>query len=157
MNGMQAGLLTGLLAILSALMAWSAWRARRDFTRAPGAFRCNVRLRSAHLPDIPPTWSRSGRHAVWVHDVLVIRSGLLRPRVLHLPVHMAEGGLVELAPRHVPGLGRRPVSVTLHLDDHEEIELAAEHGDRSLLVGPFVVVAVGSLPGDATPGERPSP
>jgi hypothetical protein len=65
---------------------------------------------------------------------------------------MAEGDLVELNPRLVRGLGRRPVSVKVLLDDHQEIEVAAADRDRPLLVGPFVAVAVRVLPGDSAPG-----
>jgi hypothetical protein len=147
-----SGLLAAVTVLLGAVLVWSAWRTRRDFVTAPGAFRCNLRLRSAQVPGILPTWYRSQHHAVWIHDVLVIRSGLLRPQTRLLPVHMAEGGLVELGSRSVPGLGRHPISVTVQLDDHEEIELAAAGEHRSLLVGPFVVIAVGRLPGQAPPG-----
>jgi hypothetical protein len=139
-------------AVLAALLGWTIWRSRRDFVRAPGAFRCNVRLLSDHLPGIASTWARRPRHALWVHDVLVIRRGLLRPRFWFLPTRMAEGDLVALNPRRMRGLGRNPVSVKVRLDDHQEIELAAADRDRHLLVGPFVAVAVGVLPDDSAPG-----
>jgi hypothetical protein len=143
-------------AALATLVTWSTWRARRDFVAASGTFRCKVRSRSTAVHGIPSTWARRPLHALWVHDVLVLRRGLVRPRVWYLPVRMADGDLVELNPRRVRGLGRRPVSVRVLLDDREEIELAAADRDRSLLVGPFIAVAVGSLPGDAPPGARSS-
>ena len=148
----MTAVLASTTAVLAALIAWSTWRNRRDFVRTPGAFRCNVRLRSDQLPGIASTWARGPRHALWVHDVLVIRRGLVRPRLWYLPVHMAEGELIELNPRHVRGLGRRPVSVKILLDDHQEIEVAAADRDRSLLVGPFFAVAVRTPPGDGAPG-----
>jgi hypothetical protein len=132
------------------------WRNRRDFVAAPGVFRCNLRLRSNHLPGIAPTWARRRHHALWVHDVLIIRRGLLRPRLRYLPVRMAEGDLVALDPRRVRGLGRHPVSVIVLLDDNQAIELAAADRDRTLLVGPFVAIAVGSFPGDTASGRGPS-
>jgi len=147
-------LVAGVAAVLAAIQLWSTWRIRRDFVATPGVFRCQVRLRSDHLPGISSNWARwpqhawCVQHALWVHDVLVVRRGLVRARLWHLPVRTAEGDLVEVCARRVRGLGRRPVSVTLLLDDRQEIELAAADRDRSLLVGPFIVVAVRSVPGD---------
>jgi hypothetical protein len=154
MTDLLVALLAAWSAILTAILGWFIWRTRRDFIRTPGAFRCNVRLRSAHLPGIKPKWSRTSRHAMWVHTVLVIRGGLLRPRIHHLPARMAEGSLVELRPGSLRRLGRSPVSLTVQLDDNQEVELAAAHQDRALLVGPFVVAAVGSLPDKAAPESR---
>jgi hypothetical protein len=131
------GLLGGLL--------WPAWRDRRDFVRVPGTFRCRVRLRSAALPGFPSRWTRLPRHARWVHDVLVVRSGLLRPRLHVLPVHVAEGELVELDRLRVRGLGPRPVSVRILLDDGAAVEVASTAADQALLAGPFVVLAVSRL------------
>jgi hypothetical protein len=148
--------LVATVSVLAALFAWLNWRTRREFAVMPGVFRCNVRLRSdEHLGSIPPKWAKWPCRAFWVHDVCVVRRGLLRPRVWHLPVHMADGGLAELNQRSVRGLGRRPVSVRVFLDDQQEIELAANDRDRALLVGPFLAVAVGRLPSDPAPGVNP--
>lgn len=130
---------------VAGLLLWSAWRSRREFAGEHGTFRCRVRLRSAVLPGFSPTWSRGVRHARWVHDVLVIRAGLLRPRVHVLPVHVAEGELVELDRKRVRGLGPRPLSVRVLLDDQSAIEIAAAATDRTLLAGPFVVLSVTPL------------
>jgi hypothetical protein len=130
--------------VLAGLL-WSAWHSRREFAGEQGTFRCRVRLRSAALPGFSPTWSRGVRHARWVHDVLVIRTGLLRPRVHLLPVHVAEGELVELDRKRVRGLGPRPLSVRVLLDDQSAIEVAAAATDRTLLAGPFVVLSVTRL------------
>jgi hypothetical protein len=148
----MTAVLAATATLLAVLLGWSIWRGRRAFRTSPGAFRCNVRLRSEQqVPGIASTWARRPCHALWAHDVLVVRRGLLRPRLWFLVARMAEGDLVELNPRLVRGLGRRPVSVKILLDDHQEIEVAAGHGDRSLLVGPFVAVAVRVLPGDSAP------
>src|SRR5690348_16245095 len=90
---------------------WLAWRAHREFATEPGTFRCRVRVRSAALPGFSARWSRRRCHARWVHDVLVIRRGILVPQVYPLPVHVAEGELVELDPLRVRRLGPVPVSV----------------------------------------------
>ena len=135
----------GAAGAFAVWLLWSAWRSRRDFTRADGTFRCRVRVRSASLPGFGPTWSRRPRHARWVHDVLVVRAGLLRPRLHHLPVHVAEGELVELDPRRVRGLGPRPVSVRVLLDDQSAVEVATADRNRALLAGPFVVLAISRL------------
>ena len=135
----------GAAGVVAAWLLWSAWRSHRDFTRAEGTFRCRVRVRSASLRGFSPTWSRLPRHARWVHDVLVVRGGFLRPRLHHLPVHVAEGELVELDPRWVRGLGPRPVSVRVLLDDQSAVEVATADENRMLLAGPFVVLAISRL------------
>ena len=135
-------------AAAAGLTAWVlgwAWWSRRAFARSEGAFRCRVRVRSASLPGLSWRWSRLPGHGRWVHDVLVVRTGFLRPRLHHLPVHVAETELVELDRRRVRGLGPHPVSVSLLLDGQAAVEVATA-GDRgSLLAGPFVVLAVSRL------------
>jgi hypothetical protein len=151
----MAVVLVATVSVLAALLAWLNWRTRREFVVTPGVFRCNVRLRSyEYSGSVPPKWAKRPCRAFWVHDVCVVRRGLLRPKVWHLPVHMADGGLTELNRRSVRGLGRKPVSVRVFLDDHQEIELAAADRDRALLVGPFVAVAFGRLPSDPAPGAN---
>ena len=142
---MSAWWLAGAASAIGTWLLWSAWRSHRDFVRAEGTFRCRVRVRSASLRGFGATWSRRARHARWVHDVLVVRGGVLRPRLYHLPVHVAEGELVELDPRRVRGLGSRPVSVRVLLDDQSAVEVATAEANRTLLAGPFVVLAVSRL------------
>jgi hypothetical protein len=142
---MTAWWIAVLAGLFVAWLLWSDWRSHREFARAHDAFRCRVRLRSAELPGFSPTWSRGVRHARWVHDVLVIRAGFLRPRVHQLPVRVAEGELVELDRKRVRGLGPRPLSVRVLLDDQEAIEIAAAAADRTRLAGPFVVLSVTRL------------
>src|SRR4051812_9803254 len=127
-------------AVLGTVWVYRAWRGHREFVTAEGTFRCRVRVRSASLPGFPPRWSRSARHARWVHDVLIIRSGLLAPRVYPLAVHVAEGELVELDRHRVRGLGSHPVSVLVLLDHQAAVEVATAERNRSLLAGPFVVL-----------------
>jgi hypothetical protein len=131
--------------VLVAWLLWSGWQGQRTFARGHDTFRCRVRLRSAELPGFSPTWSRGVRHARWVHDVLVIRAGWLRPRVHLLPVRVAEGELVELDRKRVRGLGPRPLSVRVLLDDQSAIEIAAAGSDGTLLAGPFFVLSVTRL------------
>jgi hypothetical protein len=143
----------GSLALGLLWFLWAAWRGHRDFTRQEGTFRCRLRVRSAALPGFSPRWSRRRPQARWVHDVLLVRTGWLRPRIRALPVRVAEGELVELDPRWVRGLGPQPVSIRLLLDDQAAVEVATAEAEGALLAGPFVVLAISRLRSDTAPGS----
>jgi hypothetical protein len=154
--GMASALWIAASLGLLASVAWRAWRGHRAFVAAPGTFRCRVRVRSMELPGFSARWSRGISHARWVHDVLVVRRGVVSPRVYPLAVRVAEGELVEMDPSAVRRLGAFPVSVRVVLDDHSVLEVASRGGDRDMLAGPFVVLAVSRLVRrPAQPDEQP--
>ena len=97
---------TGTLTVVSAL---SRWR----FGRLPGAFRCRLgpssrgRLRRA-------AWRVRRTRAVWLHDVLLVQSGLLRLGVTPVAPELARETSVEaLGPSEVRGLGAHAVALRL--------------------------------------------
>jgi hypothetical protein len=142
---MSAWLLAAAAGLAGAWLLWSAWRSHCEFSRHQDTFRCRVRVRSASLPGFPDRWSRLPRHARWVHDVLVVRAGFVRPKTYVLPVRVAEGEIVELDRRRVRGLGPQPVSVRVLLDDQSAVEIATAAANQARLAGPFVVLTISRL------------
>ena len=120
-------------------------RSRRLFTGAPDAFRCAARVRHGSCAGLRSRWPRRAAHAIWVHDVLVIRRGLSGQRIVALPVRLPEDDIRQLTCR-TRGLGADPLRVGLRLDDGTIVEVAAAAGDRTLLVGPFLAAAIPGLP-----------
>ena len=129
----------GTLAVLTAL---SRWR----FGRLPGTFRCRLgppsrwrRHRSA--------WRVRRTRAVWVDDVLLLQSGLLRLGVTPVcPVISREVSVEPLEPFEVRGLGLRTVALRLTAEDGRRLVVATSVADRTALVGPFLAAAVPGLP-----------
>ena len=129
----------GTLAVLSAL---SRWR----FGRLRGTFRCRLgppsrwrRHRSA--------WRIRRTRAVWVDDVLLLQSGLLRLGVT--PVCPELGREVSVEPLdsfEVRGLGPHAVALRMTTGDGRRLVVATSVADRTALVGPFLAAAVPGLP-----------
>jgi hypothetical protein len=144
--------LVGLGDVLGAALL--SWRTGRRFARAPAAFRCKVRI-----PDLPrraraaigADWGRRRTSAVWLHDVLLVRSGLFGLQVVAFPVRLPEEG-----PRPAPGVARRlgpdPYLLVLRLDDGRLVEVALPAQARVPAAGPFLAAAIPGLP--AGPVER---
>ena len=129
-----AALTLGLWLAAAALL-FTFW-SRRRVRRTPGVFRC--RLRAAG-PICESRWSRTKRHACWVHDVLLVLRGPTLTRCEALPVSNVTGPVVSVT---VTGLGERPVWLRLHLDDGRLIDLAARKGDVASATGPFVAASL---------------
>lgn len=129
----------GTVALLS---GWSRLR----FRRQPGAFRCRLGPRSRW-------WRRSGvwrirrTRAVWVNDVLLIQSGLLRLGVTPVCPQLAEDASVQsLEPLEVRGLGPHTVALRLTDADGCPLLVATSAHDRGALVGPFLLASLPGLP-----------
>ena len=122
--GVPLWLVVGVLL----LAVWS----RRHFQKAPGAFPCRVR-------EVPgageqPAWGRAKSQGRWVHDVLLLHSGLALIRYRALPV---AGVGKPAAPAEDTRFKGDAVSIQLRLDDGSVVEVAAPAEARQLLVGPF--------------------
>ena len=135
---------TAVVCVALATVTLSYWQ-RHRFSMAGGTFRCRVRA----VAGSPVGWrarSSSGRaRAVWIHDVLMVQSGWLFPRVVALPVRLPEDSIREAEPGEVTGLGRAPMVIELRLDDGPLMTVAAADRDRTLLAGPFLAAAVATL------------
>jgi len=136
--------------VLATVLVIAAWGHVRYARRLP-FFRCRIGPPAAvSRRGSRARWCRRRTRAVWVDDVLLVRSGVLRLWVTPFAVGAARA--VSLEPADVHGLGPRPVAMRFNLREAGEMEVAvaAEHADR--LVGPFLTAALSGLP-DA-PRER---
>jgi hypothetical protein len=122
--GVPIWLVVGMLA----LAFWS----RRQFQKAPGVFPCRVRevLGSGEEAG----WGRLESYGRWVHDVLLLHSGLALIRYRALPVASVEKPIASAEGTRFKG---DAVSIQLRLDDGSVVEVAGPAEARQLLVGPF--------------------
>lgn len=145
MDGLIALLLGLMVAVLMLVIIAQAhvregqWAKLHRSRPAPEAFRCKSRLNGQ------TRWPRRKARAAWVHDVLIVRTGRICPRMTALPVRLPEDVIREARPAEISGLGLHPAVITLRLDDDQLIEVAAAEQYRSLLVGPFCAAAIPGL------------
>jgi hypothetical protein len=136
----------GVLILLSLGSITAGVRDRFCFARAEGAFRCKVRTPFGRLPGLQRRWRRGWTHARWTHDVLLVQRGLVRQRVVAIPVRAPGDAIRTMFADEVKGLGGDPVVLVLELDDGPLIEVAAPRPSRTLLAGPFLAAAIPGLP-----------
>jgi hypothetical protein len=122
--GVPIWLIVGMLA----LAFWS----RRQFQKAPGVFPC--RVREVLGAGEEAAWGRLESHGRWVHDVLLLHSGLALIRYSALPVASVEKPSASTEGTRFKG---HAVSIQLRLDDGSLVEVAGPAEARQLLVGPF--------------------
>jgi hypothetical protein len=91
-------------------------------------------------------WPWRPSYAIWVHDSLVVLSGMLRPRVRPLAVHFAEGAVTGGQACTRLGIGPDPVFLSLELDDGTHVILAAPRSARSLVAGPYLAALLTAAP-----------
>ena len=124
------------LWMIAGALFGSLW-SRRKFKRAPGAFPCKVRV--ATDPAAPGKWPRATSQARWVHDVLMVHSGMALVRYQALPVASINEPIA--AAPDVKLKGGDPVSVQLHLDDGSVAEVASTSQHTESMSGPFLALA----------------
>jgi hypothetical protein len=151
MSGLAIPLSFALAALIGALAAcvFGRWHFAHDTT----TFRCKLRWPDETWPHASPRWPRHRVRAGWVHDVLLVYRGVLRPRPETLAVRSSEHAL-HTTRSEVPGLGRNPVVVGLRLDDGSVVQLAARDTGTDDLVGPFLAASMRGLP-PAAAEQRP--
>jgi len=113
-------------------------------------FFCKVR------PVTRSRWPIRRSRGRWVHDVLLIRRGRWLQRTVALPVRLPEDNPRPADCDGPSGLGLRPYTLQLRLDDGSLMEVAAAAADRVTMVGPFLAAAVDghSSRGQKRPGGR---
>jgi hypothetical protein len=124
MLGVPLWLVVGIFV----LAFWS----RRHFQKSPGVFECRVR----EVPEAgeQPGWGRRKSYGRWVHDVLLLHSGIALMRYRALPVASVEK---PVAPAEDTRFKGDAVTIQLRLDDGSVVEIAGPAEARQLLVGPL--------------------
>lgn len=120
--------------ILGAL-AGALW-SRRKFRDAPGVFPCKIRITSGS--EGHGKWTRATTYARWVHDVLLVHTGLALVRYRALAIASVDGQISQ-----APGVkvkGGPAVSIRVQLDDETEAEVAGPGSMRETLSGPFLAL-----------------
>ena len=139
-------LIVAVATMISVSFGLSA-HSRIRFARRPQAFRCRLSHAPGRRRGSRSRWRHSGTRAVWVSDVLLVQSGLLRLGVTALPARL--GPAARLRPHsadEVPRLGAHPVGLALTVDGQGPLEIAVAQKDRTLVVGPYLVAALPGLP-----------
>jgi hypothetical protein len=124
---------------------------RRHIKATPEVFRCKIRVRSRILPR---RWPRRSSYARWVHDVLVVRSGLALTRISPLPVRAVPGSVEQQELAALKCFGPKAAILSLRLDDGQTVEVATSATAEILLPGPYLLALVGSTPTPAV-SEHP--
>jgi hypothetical protein len=96
---------------------------RRSFRRAPGVFKSKVRVRQGEVHGLDDSWPRVPGYGRWVHDVLIVHTGLALVRNTVYPVASRTVSFApsDPTPSH---LGAAPLAAQLTLDDGAVIEVA---------------------------------
>ena len=122
--GVPLWLVVGVLL----LAFWS----RRQFQKGTGVFPCRVRevLGSGQEAG----WGRAMSYGRWVHDVLLLHSGIALIRYRALPVASVEKPIASAEGTRFKG---DVVSIQLRLDDGSVVEVSGPAEAAQLLAGPF--------------------
>jgi hypothetical protein len=109
------------------------------------SFRCKIRAADGDGAVLQP-WPWRRYRAAWVHDVLLVRRGLLLVDLTALAVRAPQEPLRDTRPGEVHRLGSPVLALVVRLDDGTFVEVAAAAPDRIKLVGPFLAAAIPGLP-----------
>lgn len=145
MNALE-GVLVAVASIATVTAALSV-HSRIRFARRPQAFRCRLARSPGRHWGRHARWRLTGTRALWVSDVLLVQSGLLRLGVTAMAPRLGPAAkLRPLSADDVPRLGPHPVGLTLLVDGEHPLEIAVARKDRTLVVGPYLVAALPGLP-----------
>src|SRR4051794_16010756 len=100
----MAALLVLVVLILASLSVIAALMAAFRFPAEVPSFRCKIRTLSLEGAE-RRRWPRRRCRAAWVHDVLLVRRGLLLVDVAALPVRVPQERLRNTGPDEVRHLG----------------------------------------------------
>ena len=114
------------LALLALL-----WK-RRRVAKLPEIFRCKVRVASGEIAGLKEKFRSA--HVRWIHDVLVVYSGMGRTTVTPLPIKAVEH---PFRPGDIKRMDN-PQILALRLDGDAIAEVAVPAADQSSAVGPFL-------------------
>jgi len=102
------------------LIIWN----RKHVKKQTGMFVIKTRLESEHGKK-KAKWSKKG-YAQWVHDVLIIRSGMGLMKSTPYGVKKVESNPKIGSPHEIKGLGEKPILITVRLDDDSRLHIALD-------------------------------
>ena len=108
-----------MIAGMIILIIWN----RRRVKKQPGIFPVKVRFEAEPDAQKQPKWPRTG-YAQWVHDVLIVRSGMGLMQSTPYGIHGVETAEQDADPQEVKGLGDHPKVIRARLDDGTILQVA---------------------------------
>jgi hypothetical protein len=97
---------------------------RRRVKKQPDAFPVKIRQEADEDAEKEAKWPRSAGYAQWVHDVLIVRTGIGLMLTTPYGISGMEGKPRQAEPDEVKGLGDHPQIIRARLDDGSILQFA---------------------------------
>ena len=98
---------------------------RHQVKGQPGMFPVKIRAEAEPDAEKEPKWSGKG-YAQWVHDVLIVRSGMGMMKSTPYGISGVESPEQDADPKEVKGLGEHPKVLRARLDDGSILQVALD-------------------------------
>ena len=121
-----------MIAGMLVLVFWNRHRVKMQ----TGIFPVKIRAEADPEAEKEPKWSSKG-YAQWVHDVLIVRSGIGLMQTIPYGVNTMEGPVQDADPEEVKGLGDHPKMIRVRLDDGSILQAAVAEIHPDLAPGHF--------------------
>ena len=102
------------------LVFWNRSRVKKQ----PGAFPVKIRHEADENAEKEHKWPRSAGYAQWVHDVLIVRTGMGMMLTTPYGISAMEGRPRQAEPGEIKGLGDKPMVIRARLDDGSILQFA---------------------------------
>lgn len=116
--GIPLWMIIGMLV----LVFWNRNRVKKQ----PGSFPVKVRPEPTSDAEKEPKWPRSAGYTQWVHDVLIVRTGMGLMLTTPYGIVAMEDTPQDADPKEVGGLGDHPKVIRARLDDGSIIQVAVQ-------------------------------
>ena len=121
-----------MIAGMLVLVFWNRHRVKGQ----TGIFPVKIRAEADPETEKEPKWSRKG-YAQWVHDVLIVRSGIGMMQSTPYGISGVASGEQDADPEEVKGLGEHPKVIRARLDDGSILQVAVAEIHPELAPGHF--------------------
>ena len=121
-----------MIAGMLVLVFWNRHRVKGQ----TGIFPVKIRTEADPDAEKEPKWSRKG-YAQWVHDVLIVRSGIGMMQSTPYGISGVASGEQDADPEEVKGLGEHPKVIRARLDDGSILQVAVAEIHPDLAPGHF--------------------
>ena len=111
-------------------------RTRNQFINTPGVFPLRLRAVSGDISGTKADWPRAKSYAFWVHDVLLVHSGLSLMKTTPFWINDLEIA-DQVSQLDAEDLDKEPVQFDLQLADETTLQMAVPEKYVSLAQGPF--------------------